>query len=31
MTNGCDKEGHGSSPTPKQEPKPTKPKDGTKK
>ena len=32
MTNGIgDKDSHGTSPTPKQEPKPTKPKDGSKK
>jgi len=31
MTNGCDKEGHGSAPAPSQEPKKDKPKDGAKK
>jgi hypothetical protein len=31
MTNGCDKDGHGTPAQPAQEPKPTKPKDGTKK
>jgi len=31
MTNGCDKDGHGPTATPKQETKETKPKGGTKK